>query len=541
MIRKYYFTVVIFIVAIIIGIYPYKGYGANDKTIIEKSIYDDINKISDLKPFLLVESKYDKAVKQADKLREDFFSGEYAEIETFLDSINTKTASWDLSSLLRFYLKRLKEDPELVNLDIDLANANKWVKHSPDNEFAYTFRAHVYHLKGWAVRGTGFSGKVSSENFSGMEYYLRFAIADYYQALAINQKNDYAWGSLAGLSKASSDLGLNYYNLLVASEEYLPGSYYIKSRYLDRSKPRWGGSLAEMFYFSRSQNVKKSPELAMLLAYTHEHKADQYARNKLIFLDENVNPSLHGLDFIKLILEVISNVSYFQDVVDYKNNLVSSEKKDNYGGYWERYGEYFSDEKIWTEYSEAYKTVFSVQADFTEGLFEYANSARQSKRLEVADEYFDRAIISGVNFIEAKQMYYIARFHHVENKNIDKAIKFYTLYLERDPEYTDVKKAAFSAGTLNWYYGKKAAYAKSFHFSEIAYNLKPEDKRVLANHCNAFFNIFKYTEGISYCMRSLDIDSSYSWPHYMLHQIYQRLGDSVKSTYHHKQYENLSK
>ncbi len=534
MLGKHSSTITVAIlVAIVIG-YLYERYKPNNNPVIEKSVYVDISQIDDLKPFLLIENEYDKAIKQTKKLREDFLAKRFDKVESFLISINNQSASWDLSSLTRFYLRRLKENSGAVDFDVDIENANQWIEHSPNSEFAYVFRAHVYHIRGWDVRGNKFVNKTSRKNFIGMEQYFHLAIADYQQALKINKKNDYAWSSLVSLSKTSSKLGLSFQGLLESSDEHLPGSYFIKFRYLNRLQPKWGGSFSEMFRFVRAQNVKEFPELAMLIAQAHEYKADHYANNRGGSIVDAAL-SLNWVDVIRLFFDAL-----FEDVFNF-----SKLQKKIFGidvgndSYWERYGEYFANEEIWDEYSKAYQAVFSVNANFTQGLHRYANSARQSKRLGIADEYFDKAVLSGHNFLNVEQMYYIARFHHAENNNIDKATKFYSLYLELDPSYTDVEKAAFSADAVHWYYSKNSAYDKGFHYSQIAYDLKPDDKRIIANHCNAFFNVHRYSDAIPYCMDSLKIDPNYSWPHYLLYETYQRLGDSEKSAYYHEQYKKL--
>lgn len=550
MIKKHIHLVFSSLIALISFSCSFHTNAEGDKVVIEKSVYDDISKIDDLKPFVLPESEYDKSVKKAGELREAFWSGNYEELETFLTSVNTKMAPWDLSSLLLFYLERLKKDPKKINLDIDLVHADRWVASSPKNEFSYTFRAHIYRLKGWEVRGTKFFKETPNENFSGMKHYLRFAIADYYQALALNQKNDYAWGSLIALSKASSDLGLDLYDLFYASKEYLPGSYQIKKRYMNRIQPKWGGSIEEMFFFAREQDTEAYPELALLLARTHEFKARAYARRKIDSIDaQGFDVSLNWFETVKLIvksiLEIFFGITLWQDVsvngTSVSNQIINSATKNvSDKDYWERYGEYFSDSAIWNEYTEAYETVFAVQHNFTDGLYEYANAARQSDRLAIADEYFDKAVLSGISFLGVDKAYYIARFHDGKNKNIDKATKFYNLFLELDPEYNDVAKAAYSADRISWYYSKKAAYNEAFPFSEIAYNLKRNDKRLVGNHCNAFFNVHKYSEAIPYCMDSIAIDANYPWPHYILYEAYRRLGNKEKSAYHHKEYQRLS-
>ncbi len=534
MLGKHFSTITaVILVAIVIG-YLYERYKPNNNPVIEKSVYVDISQIDDLKPFLLVENEYDKAIKQTKKLREDFLAKRFDEIESFLASINNQSAPWDLSSLTRFYLRRLKENSSTVDFDIDIANANQWIEHSPNSEFAYVFRAHIYHIKGWNVRGNKFANKTSRKKFIGMEQYFRLAVADYQQALKINQKNDYAWSSLVSLSKTSSKLGLSFHDLLESSDDKLPGSYFIKFRYLNRLQPKWGGSFSEMFRFVRAQNVKEFPELAMLVAQAHEYKADHYANNKGSSIVDTAL-SLNWVDVIRLVFEAL-----FEDIFNagkLQKNIFGIDVGND--SYWERYGEYFANEEIWDEYSKAYQAVFSVNTNFTQGLHRYANAARQSKRLSIADKYFDKAVLSGHNFLNVEQIYYIARFQHVENENVDKAIKFYNLYLELDSDYNDIEKAAYSADVITWYYGKKAAYQKSFNASEIAYKLKPDDKRIVANHCNAFFNVHRYSGGIPYCMESLEIDPDYAWPHYVLYETYQRLGDSEKSAYYHEKYKKL--
>ncbi len=543
------------LIAILIGggAYLYQRYAPNDNdnVVIEKPNHIDISQIDDLKAFVLTDSDYDQALKRAAELRETFLAEKYDEVESFLESIRAEPTSWDLSSLTRFYLKRLKEFPGTVDLETDLAHAKKWILQSPESDFAYTFRAHIYHIKGWDARGSKRAHETPEENFTKMEEYLRFAIADYYQALAINQKNDYACASLIALSKASSDLGLDYHDLLESAEKHLPNSYYVKQRYIDRSKPKWGGSLEYMFYFARSQDTKEHPQLAMLLAYAHEYRADQYARKKILnILDdtEEVSPKNTFQQFLDKILEMILGaVSHANDkqehiTIDRKAlEKIKPKKKKDYTEYWNRYGEYFANENIWMEYSNAYQTVFSVQPNFVEGLFEYARSARNASRLEVADEYYDRAISAGARFLEREQAYYIGRFHQDENKNPNKANKYYRLYLELDPYYLDVSKASYAADYVNWQYSKHGAFKQAFPYSKLAYDLKPDDKRIVANYCTAFVNLYRYADGIPYCMESLAIDDDYSWPHFMLAQIYQNLGDSEKYNYHYGRYQSLSK
>ncbi len=157
---------------------------------------------------------------------------------------------------------------------------NKWVDKYPESAGARILRSSMLLGKAWDARGFAFASEVTNEQWKAFYDLLIKSREDIEAALKIYPENRYLLSMLLRLETAN---GLNdeakelFARLIQKYPEYAP-PYQIM---LDRLKPQWGGSVEQMFEFTR-RNAGTYPEstLPLDIVTVHSHIQAVSCNNK---------------------------------------------------------------------------------------------------------------------------------------------------------------------------------------------------------------------------------------------------------------------
>ncbi|MBL4850786.1 MAG: tetratricopeptide repeat protein [Gammaproteobacteria bacterium] len=443
------------------------------------------------------------ATNKASKIKQSFLAREFKKVESFIESERKNGYTpWDLRSWIDFYIKQLKDDPEKAIFEIEIPRANDWVEHSPDNTYSHSFRGQVYYDLAWQARGKKFSRETPEYSFDVFNQYLKLAEIDIKKALEIDPGNDFAWMQLIAIKRQRSGNHRDEFDTLQSALEQVPNSYRIASSFLHSLQPKWGGSEKLMFGYAKHYAEQEPPVFTQLISQAHRHKAQWIAREK--------------------------------SALDKKS--ADSDKDEN--TFRKHFYRYFENDSIWTEYSQGLKKAFKNYPNYTEGLYEYAWTARKSGRIELAIEYFERAMQADAAFLGTDKIYSFAKFLRKERYD-DKANQYYRLYLDLLPDYTNDKDTFYAADYVGWQYSRKGDWFASFPYYKLTYELDPESEKTVANYCNALFNIHRYDEGIPYCEKAIEINPNHSWSYFILSKIYERKGDPTIAAQYMEKYDSF--
>jgi len=125
-----------------------------------------------------------------------------------------------------------------------------WLEYSPGNYVPYLARAYYYNANGWESRGYRWSKDTSDEQFSKMRFYFQKAHDDIEIALSLKRNLLPAYMILIGICNATADDQGEEENIRNALQLF-PGSFLVRSQYMNAIQPRWGGSYSKMEYFAK--------------------------------------------------------------------------------------------------------------------------------------------------------------------------------------------------------------------------------------------------------------------------------------------------
>lgn len=169
-----------------------------------------------------------------------------------------------------------------------LATLDRWVAEHPRSHVALIARTRFHYDRGWAARGTRFSGDTPRENFTHMTRFFGRARVD----------------ALAAQRLGAKPLLAHRYQMLIAMAEgedtyvdihrragdvLAPASVETRLAGLHTLEPRWGGSMERMRAYVRSARSSVSPAGARRLDAALELEAARAADDpagKLAHLDK---------------------------------------------------------------------------------------------------------------------------------------------------------------------------------------------------------------------------------------------------------------
>ena len=454
---------------------------------------------------LTTNTNFSRSVNKATETKQFFLKGDYAAVESDIDQARANAYTpWYIGSWMVFYFEKFQDDPKQTNSGPDLDRARNWVTNSPNSIYAHTYLGDLFYNLGWSARGNKFRKDTSENQFIEMKRYLDLAQAAYEKALEINPDNVYASRQLLKIFRSDCRVE-KMKKTFDAAVSLTPDYFYLHKTYLSAMQSKWCGSPKRMFEFARQySNDTRYPALSQLIGLAHHYRASQLARKKSILVD------------------------WFFKMKDPEANL-----------YWTKYYRYFKNEKIWQEYSNAYEKVFRQYPNYADGLYTIARVARRSGRKETALKYYAQAIRADAAFLGADKLYWVAGHFKTEHHPAQ-ANQYYRLFLEFAPENYDKEKIAYAADYVGWQYATESKYQESFPYYKIVSEISSDSARVIANYCNALFNIHAYKKAIKQCNRAINIDPGHAWSYKMLAEIYSRTGDQDKSSQYRQEYQLLN-
>jgi len=150
---------------------------------------------------------------------------------------------------------------------------DEWVEQS-DSYIAYAARGHFYVGLAFHTRGGAYISETSDEQLAGMRDFRKLALKDF--ATALRKRPDFVpayfqqinAGMLIGADKMKV-------NALQKGLQYAPGSFWLRSAYLDSITPSWGGSYAQMESFIGGFEgvAEQNPRLWSLRGTPDAHRA----------------------------------------------------------------------------------------------------------------------------------------------------------------------------------------------------------------------------------------------------------------------------
>ncbi|MFH2036605.1 MAG: hypothetical protein ABIJ45_09400 [Candidatus Zixiibacteriota bacterium] len=136
---------------------------------------------------------------------------------------------------------------------LPIGELNRWVE-TTGSYIAYTARGFYYTNLAYAVRGQEYVANTPAEHLDEMHQYLAKAIPDLKKAIELNPKNMPAYAAMiqAAMSEPSVDAE-KYLETALKNDER---SYYVRSQYMLKLQPRWGGSYEAMEQFGDETAAK---------------------------------------------------------------------------------------------------------------------------------------------------------------------------------------------------------------------------------------------------------------------------------------------
>ncbi len=123
---------------------------------------------------------------------------------------------------------------------------DEWVAQFPKSQAARLALAYYLSGRGWAARGQKVASKTSGEQFAQMEDYFNRALKVLDEADARGKKLTVSVAQRIDMASASRSLGLNPSLLYRDGIKAHPESLQIRVSYLNKSAPKWGGSVERL-------------------------------------------------------------------------------------------------------------------------------------------------------------------------------------------------------------------------------------------------------------------------------------------------------
>lgn len=191
----------------------------------------------------------------------------------------------ELTTLLEEYQKDFERDFRTEYTVFDAFDAfstegpmiepylDEWVSRMPHSYCPYLARGAHYNSRGWASRGYGYASETSEKQFEGMELYFEKAQKDFDSALKINPNLLTAYVFSGDISSASGK-GKSPEQWFREGEKRMPYSLMLRTFYMGRLAPKWGGSYSEMEDFADECDrvSPHNPNLKVLRGYIHYDK-----------------------------------------------------------------------------------------------------------------------------------------------------------------------------------------------------------------------------------------------------------------------------
>ncbi|CAH0990375.1 hypothetical protein SIN8267_00467 [Sinobacterium norvegicum] len=200
---------------------------------------------------------------------------DYDALETELSALEMdyrKDIQWETAYYFSFL--------NLVEAGITFEMVNGWVAKT-DSIYAYTARGAWFADKAMEARGSCLARCVTEQQFKDQTKYSRLAINDFNHVLQERPDMMPVYPLLIAISTARG-VRVDRREVVDAAIEQNPGSYYVRSTYINKLEPRWGGSYSKMDGFAEEQQqyLAFNPKLYLLLGRSHADKAWYAKRDK---------------------------------------------------------------------------------------------------------------------------------------------------------------------------------------------------------------------------------------------------------------------
>ncbi len=154
---------------------------------------------------------------------------------------------------------------------------SEWVAKFPDNYQPYLARGVYYVYMGYASRGTAWAKDTTNAQFAKMEHYFSLAEQDIDKAMAMDRNIVAPYFFALRVFGASSNMSKDRaIEILKQGLAINPASFRLRSIYLLRITPRWGGSYEEMDAFAADAQkyAADNPRIAALRGYAYYDAGD---------------------------------------------------------------------------------------------------------------------------------------------------------------------------------------------------------------------------------------------------------------------------
>ncbi|ROS04614.1 hypothetical protein EDC56_0120 [Sinobacterium caligoides] len=206
--------------------------------------------------------------READTVKEHLADKDFIGLEQIIADIE-QTVQVDITKEWSYYAIY----NNIINSIESETLLDEWVA-ATGSSYAYAARGIWYTSKGADVRGTCFARCVTEAQFVEHARLTKIGLKDLRLSLDQNAKLLPVYLYLITASSARG-VRIDLKSTLDQSIEQYPANYYIRDYYLDKLKPRWGGSHAKMERFAEEQQeyFEYNPRLYTLLGESYADQA----------------------------------------------------------------------------------------------------------------------------------------------------------------------------------------------------------------------------------------------------------------------------
>lgn len=240
---------------------------------------------------------------------------------------------------------------------------NDWVRTYPNIEYSYLARASFYSGLGWKARQQAARSGDSVDTQRARTFFFN-ALTDIDAAIGKNRQSGVAYGLLLGVTAATQERS-QLRQHLQAGLEAVPGSLFIRTRYLQYLTPEWGGSVRAMEQFAAQARSSESLNrlLVFLPAYSKAMQGDTKMQQK----------------------QYRSAYQRYTEALKSGHHYDFYEKRARAALKLRRYRDALNDFASATRYHSATLSAYLGQAEAYTGLGQYRNAAaelREAKKLD---------------------------------------------------------------------------------------------------------------------------------------------------------------
>lgn len=141
----------------------------------------------------------------------------------------------------------------------------RWLSQSKDSAYAHLAVGSHLSNAGWKARGQEFSARTPGAQLQQMQDYFLEAVPHYVRSMEIEPRLSVACHDMAGIGRMSSDKLQR--KAMSQCLKIDPDSYFMALEMLEGSRPRWGGSEAQMrsaVAYAQAR-VQRNPAMGALL------------------------------------------------------------------------------------------------------------------------------------------------------------------------------------------------------------------------------------------------------------------------------------